>query len=240
MEAKEFGSYLRELRKNANLTMRKLDSLSGVSHSYISQLERGERGIPSPDILKKLADPLNISYMDLLHKAGHSPVGDQSNNRSLRKMPEVMNAISYKGLLYTIELIKEKLFVNDEFPQDLASDFEKVLASQDLKLSPSLFLDSAESFFKERLKLLREEDYLEKSLNDRQRWKAYSTALEYLENLITNENEDDTLLDLMDNELSTVLKRPGLSYKGRKLSKEEKNRILNMIELLLPNEQSFD
>lgn len=236
MEPKEFGKYLRSLRENAKLTMRKLDSLSGVSHSYISQIERGERGIPSPDILKKLADPLNIPYMDLLHKAGHSPVGNQSANRSLRTMPEVMNAISYKGLLYTIELIKEKLLVNDAFPEHLISDFTKVLESQDLNISPDSFLDSAESFLKERLNLLRDEDYLEKSLDDRKRWKSYSAALEYLENMITNEDEDDTLLDLMDNELTTVLKRPGLSYKGRKLSKEEKDRILNMIQLMLPDE----
>lgn len=71
MNPKEFGTYLRSLRKEANLTMRKLDSLSGVSHSYISQLERGERGIPSPDILKKLAEPLGVEYGELMYEAGY-------------------------------------------------------------------------------------------------------------------------------------------------------------------------
>ncbi|VTR62468.1 Uncharacterised protein [Actinobacillus pleuropneumoniae] len=155
-------------------------------------------------------------------------------------MPDVLSAISYKGLLYSIELIKEKLLINDEFPEELISDFEKVLESQELQISPDSFLETAENYIKERLDLLRDEDYIEKTRNDRERWKAYSKALEYLESLITNEDQDDTLLDLMDNELTTVLKRPGLSYKGRKLSKEEKNRILNMIELMLPNEQTPD
>lgn len=71
LNPKDFGNYLRSLRKDANLTMRKLDALSGVSHSYISQLERGERGIPSPDILKKLADPLGVQYGELMHEAGY-------------------------------------------------------------------------------------------------------------------------------------------------------------------------
>lgn len=71
MEPKEFGQYLKSLRERRGLTMRKLDQLSGVSHSYISQMERGERGVPKPDILKKLAGPLGVDYSELMYKAGH-------------------------------------------------------------------------------------------------------------------------------------------------------------------------
>ncbi len=71
MNPKEFGDYLRSLRKDANLTMRRLDALSGVSHSYISQLERGERGVPSPEILKKMAGPLGVPYGELMYYAGY-------------------------------------------------------------------------------------------------------------------------------------------------------------------------
>lgn len=71
MKAEDFGNYLRSLRKKRKLTVRQLDMYSGVSHSYISQMERGVKGIPSPDILKKLAKPLDIDYEDLMEKAGY-------------------------------------------------------------------------------------------------------------------------------------------------------------------------
>lgn len=67
----EFGEYLRQCRKNKKLTVRQLDLYSGVSHSYISQLERGKRGIPSPEVLKKLSKPLDVEYNKLMEKAGH-------------------------------------------------------------------------------------------------------------------------------------------------------------------------
>ncbi|MFC5532250.1 helix-turn-helix domain-containing protein [Cohnella yongneupensis] len=81
MEPLEFGQFLRSLREGKKLTMRKLDNLSGVSHSYISQIERGERGIPSPDILNKLAGPLGVSPAVFMVKAGHVSYGDWFTNK---------------------------------------------------------------------------------------------------------------------------------------------------------------
>jgi transcriptional regulator with XRE-family HTH domain len=67
----EFGTYLKKCRKSKKLTIRQLDLYSGVSHSYISQLESGKRGIPSPEILKKFSKPLGIDYVELMEKAGY-------------------------------------------------------------------------------------------------------------------------------------------------------------------------
>lgn len=71
MEASEFGQYLKEVRKRRKLTIRQLDTYSGVSHSYISQMERGERGVPSPEILRKLSKPLGVEYEELMERAGY-------------------------------------------------------------------------------------------------------------------------------------------------------------------------
>jgi transcriptional regulator with XRE-family HTH domain len=71
MKAKEFGKYLRTIRKNRKLTIRQLELYSGVSNGYLSQLETGKRGIPSPEILKKLSTPLGVSYEELMLKAGY-------------------------------------------------------------------------------------------------------------------------------------------------------------------------
>lgn len=71
MESIDFGKYLKSLRKGKKLTVRQLDLYSGVSHSYISQMEAGKRGIPTPDILNKLSKPLGVEYGDLMKVAGY-------------------------------------------------------------------------------------------------------------------------------------------------------------------------
>lgn len=71
LKAKEFGSYIRDLRKARKLTIRQLELYSEVSNSYLSQLENGKKGIPSPTILKKLSDPLGVAYEELMSKAGY-------------------------------------------------------------------------------------------------------------------------------------------------------------------------
>lgn len=79
MQANEFGEYLRDLRKERNLTIRQIEAYSGVSNSYLSQLENGKRGIPSPEILQKLAPVLKVSYETLMEKAGYLGRSDIRN-----------------------------------------------------------------------------------------------------------------------------------------------------------------
>lgn len=86
MEALEFGQYLKSLRKAAKLSMAVLAEQSGVSQPYISQIERGERGIPSPDILKKLSTALNTPYTDLMAKAGFLPTDTTASMERLNSI----------------------------------------------------------------------------------------------------------------------------------------------------------
>ncbi|WP_052352914.1 helix-turn-helix domain-containing protein [Neobacillus dielmonensis] len=67
----KFGEKLRQLRNEKKLTIRKLSELSGVAHSYLSQVENGKRGIPKVDTLEKIAAGLNIPSIDLLVQAGY-------------------------------------------------------------------------------------------------------------------------------------------------------------------------
>jgi transcriptional regulator with XRE-family HTH domain len=53
------------------MSLRQLARLSGVSNAYISQVETGERGTPSPDVIKKLSRALNVPYEDMMKAAGH-------------------------------------------------------------------------------------------------------------------------------------------------------------------------
>jgi transcriptional regulator with XRE-family HTH domain len=71
MNVEELGKYLSEQRKEKGMSIYKLSKESGVSHSYISQLERGVKEKPSPEILKKISTPLGISHNFLMQMAGH-------------------------------------------------------------------------------------------------------------------------------------------------------------------------
>ena len=65
----ELGSYIREHRRNAQLSLRKLAERAGVSNPYLSQIERGVRQ-PSAKILKGIATALQISSETLFTQAG--------------------------------------------------------------------------------------------------------------------------------------------------------------------------
>ena len=63
------GAFIRDQRREASLSMRKLAEAAGVSNPYLSQIERGLRK-PSADILQQLARALSISAETLYIRAG--------------------------------------------------------------------------------------------------------------------------------------------------------------------------
>ncbi|PID20157.1 hypothetical protein CSV61_16030 [Sporosarcina sp. P3] len=64
-EVTEYGKLQRDIRNEAKMSIRELAERSGVSHSYLSQVENGTRSTPSKEIIKKVADALNYNYFDL-------------------------------------------------------------------------------------------------------------------------------------------------------------------------------
>jgi transcriptional regulator with XRE-family HTH domain len=63
------GSYIREQREQAKISIRQLAHAAGVSNPYLSQVERGLRR-PSADILQQIAKGLRISAEALYVQAG--------------------------------------------------------------------------------------------------------------------------------------------------------------------------
>jgi transcriptional regulator with XRE-family HTH domain len=63
------GAYIRERRKQANLSLRQLAELTSLSNPYLSQIERGLHQ-PSVRVLKAISDALNLSAETLLTQAG--------------------------------------------------------------------------------------------------------------------------------------------------------------------------
>lgn len=65
----ELGGFIRDQRRMARLSLRKLSELAGISNPYLSQIERGLRK-PSAEILQAIARALRISEETLYVRAG--------------------------------------------------------------------------------------------------------------------------------------------------------------------------
>jgi len=77
----DIGAYIRRQREGAEVSLRQLAKVAGISNPYLSQIERGLRK-PSAEILAQIATGLRISAEALYVRAGilepreHSPVLD--------------------------------------------------------------------------------------------------------------------------------------------------------------------
>ncbi|MGY4100927.1 helix-turn-helix domain-containing protein [Nocardia sp. R16R-3T] len=79
--AHDIGGFIRAQREAAQVSLRQLATLAGVSNPYLSQIERGLRN-PSAEVLAQIAKALRVSSEVLYIRAGyleqrpHSPVRD--------------------------------------------------------------------------------------------------------------------------------------------------------------------
>jgi len=66
-----FAEYMRNLREGQKLSVREAAAKSGVSVSYITQIENERRKTPGPEVLKRLAPAYNVPVRDLFKAAGY-------------------------------------------------------------------------------------------------------------------------------------------------------------------------
>jgi len=97
----DLGVFIREQRRIAELSVRRLAELAGVSNPYLSQIERGLRK-PSAEILQQIAKALEISSETLYVRAGildEDRAGPSSDvEETIRRAPE-LSAEQKKALL---------------------------------------------------------------------------------------------------------------------------------------------
>jgi SOS-response transcriptional repressor LexA/DNA-binding XRE family transcriptional regulator len=112
-DEKKFGENLKELRKRKGLKIRELEALAKVSNAYLSQLENGKRGKPSPEIIKKLAPHLGVTYTELMKLAGYITEDINQDALELLKLEEIEEVFKYafeqffNGISDDGEVIKE-------------------------------------------------------------------------------------------------------------------------------------
>ncbi|MGH8976500.1 MAG: helix-turn-helix domain-containing protein [Acidimicrobiia bacterium] len=82
---RDLGTFIRDQRRNARLSLRKLSEAAGISNPYLSQIERGLRK-PSAEILQSIAKGLRISAETLYVRAG---ILDERSDSA----PDVVDAV---------------------------------------------------------------------------------------------------------------------------------------------------
>lgn len=198
----EFGNYLRELRKKKKLTIRQLDTYSGVSHSYISQVERGNRGIPSPEILEKLAKPLGVDYEELMIKAGYMKEVKEKFS------PEIQPHLD-EEFIDTVNEFMKQLFNDDLYTKE---DYAKVGLPEDASIEE--FINSLT--LPEKIDFLK--DYMTDNpfiINTNDKFFSYIKAISGEDTKITLDLSDDSVIDKLN-----------LYYDDMELTRDEKIEFL--------------
>lgn len=81
------GEKLKKIRKAKKITLKQLEEITGISNSYISDLENGRRVNPSVEKLEKLAKALGVNVVDFYDK----PVLTDKDKKDINKdLNEVM------------------------------------------------------------------------------------------------------------------------------------------------------
>lgn len=82
----ELGALLADLRKAKGLSLREVEEAAAkaVSNAYLSQLENGKIGKPSPNVLYSLAEVYGVPYDALMEKAGYLLPAENGNGRRKR------------------------------------------------------------------------------------------------------------------------------------------------------------
>lgn len=110
IKASSLGEYLHDQRRQAQMSLRQLAELAGVSNPYLSQIERGLRR-PSAEVLQQIAKGLRISAEQLYVRAGILDP-DDSAARSVEVAIDLDDALSQRQKATLIDIYRS--FIGNE------------------------------------------------------------------------------------------------------------------------------
>ena len=70
MKKKTIGEVIAEAREKKGLSQRQLAKIANINNSELSKIESGIRKEPSPKILRKISNVLDVNYNDLMYMIG--------------------------------------------------------------------------------------------------------------------------------------------------------------------------
>jgi transcriptional regulator with XRE-family HTH domain len=96
-----FGLKLKQIRTDKNLSLFGLSKLSGLSKSYLNEIENGKK-YPKPDKIVLLSDKLEVSYdqmVSLQLDKNLAPIGDILRSKILKELPLELFGIKESNLI---------------------------------------------------------------------------------------------------------------------------------------------
>jgi transcriptional regulator with XRE-family HTH domain len=113
------GEFIAGQRRSAQLSLRQLAELTGISNPYLSQIERGLRK-PSAEVLQQLAKALRVSAATLYVRAG---ILDPEDHRATSVEMAVLAdpAITERQKRVLIDVYESFVKENDKAAEDAAS-----------------------------------------------------------------------------------------------------------------------
>lgn len=118
-DLKYLGDMLSFLRFEKGLSQRQVALYADISNTELHRIEKGERQKPSPKILKKLSEILDIQYESLLQYAGYLDLQDDvSSNVKLN-----YNLLSDEEKDYILDYLCDKW--NREAPKSSSKKYTK-------------------------------------------------------------------------------------------------------------------
>ncbi len=105
-----FGTKLRELRLEKDLTLRELAEAAGVDFTYLSKIENDRvEHLPSVETIRDLAQALKVDAVELLQLANKLPpeltklVGNEKARRFFQRAQEIASPKDWDALLDLLE-----------------------------------------------------------------------------------------------------------------------------------------
>jgi HTH-type transcriptional regulator, competence development regulator len=102
----EFGELLKTLRKEKRMSQRKLGELAGIDFTYISKIENGTQAPPSEDVIRKIAELLEVDAHKLILSANKIP-SDYQESILRNKDVEALHVL-FKKIQYPNQVNDEK------------------------------------------------------------------------------------------------------------------------------------
>src|SRR5437667_3046555 len=76
---RSLGQELQVARKLKKLSLREVETATGISNPYLSQLENDKIQKPSPQFLGKLASLYELDFQIIMEAAGYIPAGKRTD-----------------------------------------------------------------------------------------------------------------------------------------------------------------
>jgi len=112
MVIRQLGQRIRELRRILSLTQEELAARAGISVSFLSMMERGDR-VPHIETLAKLADALRVPLPEMFLGLGETP---ESSPRLLHSLIEYLEHQPLDADDVEVLLVVAKAMFKDKRP----------------------------------------------------------------------------------------------------------------------------